>query len=358
MNRTRLLRWARRYGQLIVAWEAVNAPVLAGIAGAHDSVRTPSFTVHRTPQTTLVVHRVGPGAIDNDIGALIAEQLVAPGLVAGVGAFERCFAGLVESTGPSPPGCWRRFYLNSLSALRDRGGGRAGGPIATFRGIYGHAERLVQGADLLDVGSCFAFFPMLLAATGKRRVTASDRDPPTVALGRRFARELGLTVDFWIADVTGPLPFGASSFDTVTALHLLEHLPERSTAPVLTSLCGLARRRVVVAVPVEAAPDPTYGHLQTFDLDRLEAIANDIEGWRGAAHEYLGGWLVLEPRRRRRPRPSLVEGSAAAPEALAAACARGPGTLDADPRPGTEISPLPHGFDSRFAKCPGQERSG
>ncbi len=312
------LRWARRNREVVVAWEPINGVALAGLQRAHRPLRTRSFAVHRTPSTTLVVHRLSRSAIDNDIGRLIAEEIVGPKLVSGPGAFERCFAGIVESTGPSPHACWRRFYLNTLRALDATDSGIAtdssippstDGPIATFRQIYRHAAALLRGATVLDVGSCFAFFPMLLAASGKRQVTASDLDPPTVALGQRIAGELGLGIDFKVADVTGPPTFAAGSFDTVTALHLLEHFPAERSGTVLASLCRAARRRVIVAVPLESVPDPVYGHLQAFDLDRLGALAADVPGWRARAHEYLGGWLVLEPRRVHGAPSWLVEAS-------------------------------------------------
>ncbi|MGO9752391.1 MAG: mycofactocin oligosaccharide methyltransferase MftM [Solirubrobacteraceae bacterium] len=318
MSTQPVLRWARRNREVVVAWEPINRRTLAGLQRTHHPLRTRSFAVHQTPSTTLVVHRLSRGAIDNDIGRLIADEIVGPELLSGPGAFERCFAGIVESTGPSPHACWRRFYLNTLRALEgaDRGSATDGSippgtdtPISTFRQIYRHAAALLRGATVLDVGSCFAFFPMLLAAYGKRRVTASDLDPPTVALGRRIAGELRLGLDFQVADVTQPLPFAAGSFDTVTALHLLEHLPAECSATVIASLCGAARRRVIVAVPLESVPDPVYGHRQAFDLDRLAALAADVPGWRGAAHECRGGWLVLEPDRTDGASPWLVEAS-------------------------------------------------
>jgi hypothetical protein len=292
------LRWARRNREVVVAWEPINHQALAGLERARRPLRTRSFAVHRTASTTLVVHRLSRSAIDNDIGQLIADEIVGPELVSGPRAFERCFAGIVESTGPSLHACWRRFYLNTLRALEGADSGEAaGGPISTFRRIYQHAAALIRGSAVLDVGSCFAFFPMLLAAHGKRRVTASDLDPPTVALGQRIAGELGLRLDFQVADVTRPLPFATGSFDTVSALHLLEHLPAGCTGTVLASLCRAARRRVILAVPLESVPDPVYGHRQAFDLDRLAMLAAGAPGWRGQAHEYLGGWLVLEPDR-------------------------------------------------------------
>ena len=291
-----VLRWGRRHADLLVAWEPINRQALARLAGARAK-RTRTFAVFRGPSGTLVVHGVDPDAVDNDVGQLVADELVRSGLVPGPGAFERCFAGLVESTGPSPQVAWRRFYVNTLRALRGEPDGLApDGPIATFRQIYRHAEWLARGRSVLDVGSCFAFFPMLLAARGELRVTASDAHPGTVALGRRMAAELDLPVAFRIADLTRRLPFAGRSIDTVTALHVLEHLPADQNEVALEELCRAGVRRVVVAVPLEQAPDPVYGHQQAFDLNRLTTLASVVPGWRGHAHEHLGGWLVLEPR--------------------------------------------------------------
>jgi len=290
-----VLRWGRRHADLIVAWEPVNRQLLDRLKGAQ--LRTPTFTVFHGSSRTLVVHGIERAAVDNDIGRLVADELVRPGLVRGAEAFERCFAGIVESTARSPRAAWCRFYANTLRALRAAPAKRPpADPIATFARIYEHAERLARGASVLDVGSCFGFFPMLLAARGDIRVTASDAHPGTVALGREMAAELELPVAFRTFDLTRPLPFAAASFDTITALHVLEHLPADETVSALARLCRAGRRRVIVAVPLEDSPDAVYGHKQAFDLDRLTVLANRVPGWRGRAHEHLGGWLVLELR--------------------------------------------------------------
>jgi SAM-dependent methyltransferase len=295
------LRWGRRQDGLLVAWEQVNRRVLERLECRQALQHTGSFAVLRRPGTTLVVHRLPRGEVDNDIGALIADELVRTGLVAGAHAFERCFAGVVESTGPSPRVSWRRFYRNTLRALsRPPRTGDAAGPIASFREIYRHAERLVAGGGVLDVGSCFGFFPLLLAARRGLRVTASDCEPRTVELGARMASDFGLPVRFRVADVTRRLPFAPARFDTVTALHLIEHLPAAVTPGVIDRLTRAARRRVVVAVPLEHTPDPAFGHLQCYDLERLLALARSLTGWSAEVHERHGGWLVLDRRARRR----------------------------------------------------------
>jgi Methyltransferase domain len=290
------LRWGRRHGDVIVAWEAINRPVLARLEGGQTAC-TGTFAVFRGPTTTLIIHGIAPAVLDNDIAQTVADELVRPGLVRGPDAFERCFAGVVESTGPSPRAAWRRFYVNTLRAFRGDWDGRsADGPIVTFAQIYRHAEELARGRSLLDIGSCFAFFPMLLAARGKLHVTATDAHPATVALARTMAGDLGFRVAFGAADLTRRLPFATASFDTVTALHVVEHLPAECNLAALAELCRAAARRVVLAVPIERTPDAAYGHRQAFDMYRLATLANAVPGWSGTAHELLGGWLVLEPR--------------------------------------------------------------
>lgn len=91
-----------------------------------------------------------------------------------------------------------------------------------------------------------------------------------------------------------PLPDGVA--DTVTVLHLLEHLDSDASAAVLREAMRLARRRVVAAVPFEDVPRACYGHVQRFDVDVLQTIA---DSWRAAGveagvHEFHGGWLVLD----------------------------------------------------------------
>ena len=81
--------------------------------------------------------------------------------------------------------------------------------------------------------------------------------------------------------------------DTVTAVHLLEHLPAEDTATVLDEMLRVARRRVVVAVPYEDVPEPVYGHLRTFDHAALHALG-ERSGRPSTVADDHGGWLVVE----------------------------------------------------------------
>jgi hypothetical protein len=76
-------------------------------------------------------------------------------------------------------------------------------------------------------------------------------------------------------------------------VHLLEHLQAALASEVIAEMVRVARRRVVVAVPFEDAPNPTWGHIRTFDLADLAALG-DATGGPYTVDEHHGGWLVVD----------------------------------------------------------------
>lgn len=233
-----------------------------------------------------------PRGIGNELADHIAAELVPLGLVPDGQAFERIFVDAVLSTQPDPARAWMAFYDSTMRRLRraDRAGT---GSVATFARIYDRALSLVRGTAVLDVGCCFGFLPLLAAERDPRlRVIGTDLVPATAALAGRISRARGSQARFAAADLLA-LPAGDQAVDTVLAVHVLEHLPARMTAPALAQLCRVARLRVVVAVPLEEAPDPTFGHVQAFDLPKLARIGA-APGWTHDVHAADGGWLVLD----------------------------------------------------------------
>jgi SAM-dependent methyltransferase len=294
-------RWIHKDGDLVVASEIAN-PGMRGVLASQAAhvYESPHFAVFSLDDAIAVLHRLEPAAIDNDIAELIAGELVRPGHVEVPRAFERCFAGMVLSSAPGPREAWRAFYDNTLSKLQQVAlgsyPGRDSGPVAVFGRIYRHTRALVVGSSLLDVGTCFGFFPLLLQQSDPQlNVVALDVSAPILELARDAAvsRHRVGAVEFVCGDACS-LPFADRSFDTVTALHVLEHLAPSSASRTLQEMCRVARCRVIVAVPMEEEADSAYDHVQRFDREGLINLGEKT-GWRCDFEDYLGGWIVLEP---------------------------------------------------------------
>jgi len=142
-------------------------------------VHTEHFRLCRRGRVVELTHRLRPEQIDNDLAGLLATELSPR-------------AGCPGRTGSSR---WRAA---------------AGAPghstIAGIAPVYRRALTLVGPGSVLDLGSCFGFFPLLLTERGHHAVVASD---------------IGL--ETLVCDAAR-VPLPDRSIDTVTVLHLLEHL--------------------------------------------------------------------------------------------------------------------------------------
>ena len=258
---------------------------------AHDdrsTFCTSHFCTHRRGGVLHVAHGLRPDELSDDLAELLASELDDAGLLRGQPEFEAVFTGVVQSVLDDGAGdaAWLRFYCNTLERLEHG--------TAAFAPVHEHAASLVVGTELLDVGSCFGFFPLRMASVGLK-VTATDLSKPTMALLERMCIPLRLPVRTLGCNATDvPLADGAA--DTVTVLHLLEHLDEATAGAVLDEALRLARRRVIVAVPFEDVPRACYGHVQRFDVATLRGVADARRtlGVRASVHEFHGGWLILD----------------------------------------------------------------
>ena len=254
------------------------------------SIETPHFLIENGRPRPRV-----PTQISNELTDHIAAELAPLGLVPDASAFEQIFTQTVLAADPDPVRAWRSYYGNTLQRLRrrDRGGTDC---VATFARIYAHALSLIRGVTVLDVGCCFGFLPLLAADADPRlRVIGTDLVPGSAALAGRISRARGSRARFAAADLLA-LPVASQAVDTVLAVHVLEHLPAEASGRALAQLRRVARRRVVIAVPLEEVPDPTFGHVQAFDLPALArtGASLDAPGWSRTVHAADGGWLVLD----------------------------------------------------------------
>jgi Methyltransferase domain len=259
-------------------------------------VQTPHFEVGRQDQRIHVVHWLPVSRIDDDLTGLLATELFDPGWVCGADAFERIFTGVVLSSFQEPLDGWELFYRNTLGRLLQGSSGLvgAGGSIDGYRPVYERAISLVAPGEILELGCCFGFLSLQLAARGDVRVLASDVSAGTVGLLDAVQPRLGTDVRTLVANAAR-VPLPDQCVDTVLAVHLLEHLDDDDCTAVFGQALRLARHRVVIAVPFEAERSVELGHVRTFDLESLAAAAGDLpSGWHGRVSEYHGGWLVID----------------------------------------------------------------
>lgn len=251
-----------------------------------DTLCTNRFCATRSGDVLHVAHDLRPDEICDDLAELLAAELDDTGVLRGQPEFEAVFTGVVRSSGDTDDAAWLRFYGNTLARL-ERG-------TAAFAPVHEHAASLVFGTEIVDLGSCFGFFPLRMAAAGLT-VTATDMSASTMELLDRMCVMLRRPVRTLSCNATD-VPLPDRSADTVTVLHLLEHLDPATAAAVLDEALRLARQRVIVAVPFEDVPRVSYGHVQRFDLDVLRGISDSQRSRVTGAdvHGFHGGWLVLD----------------------------------------------------------------
>ena len=278
--------------------DLVEVSARARPPASSDLIRTAHFDVDVHDGRVRVGHRVPPPLVDDDLAGLLADELFAPGWLRGPVLFERLFTGVVRSVTPDPLDAWELFYRNTLARIAESvtppagqpAGGRHG-TVADYAPVYAHAESLLAPGSVLELGSCFGFLSLRIAATG-RTVTASDVTAGTVRVLAAVAPRLGVPLRTRVADAAR-YPADPGCADTVLVVHLLEHLDADHGDQVLAEAVRLAARRVVVAVPLEDEAEETWGHVRTVSLADL-ATWGRRTGLPCDVHEHHGGWLVLD----------------------------------------------------------------
>ena len=285
-----------RYDDHLVSVLRADPPG-GGAADPGPVVRTDHFWLAERGRRIELTHWLSPDQLDNDVAGLLAEELFAPGWLSGVEIFERMLTGIVRSCIDDPLLAWCTFYGNTVARVRqcwqapNAGTDRDHTTIGELAPVYAHALQLIPAGQVLDLGSCFGFLPLLLAERPTNTVTASDLSSGTMGLLGAVAAARGLQVNTLVCDAARiPVPDGWA--DTVSVIHLLEHVSPDHGRAVIGEALRVARHQVVVAVPVEDEPTAAYGHIRTFDLRQLGELG-DWAGHHYSVHERHGGWLVL-----------------------------------------------------------------
>lgn len=266
------------------------------------------FALERESQFTVLVHRFGADEVDNNIGYYLMQELASPGLIVSEQDFGSALIAVVISILPhNPVEAWNLFSLNTLQRLRKKMQNLSSTDeedfITPFARIYHRLLQLKVGASLLDVGCACAFWPILAAQyeqTASNRIVAVDSRRDAIAISINLAAATTMThIEFIQADLMTQEFMQMGIFDTVTAVALLEHLPEDDMPQALYHLLRVTGQRLIISVPYEKQATLAYGHQQVFTREKLEQWGTWCVGrlhnrGRFWCEDLMGGLLVVE----------------------------------------------------------------
>ncbi len=258
---------------------------------------------------TFLVHNFYFQSLDNNIGYYLLKELAPLGLLPSEKAFGAALVGIIISTNlVDPVSAWSQFSLNTLQQIEKI----LHGPdtqsdrqdfIDSFAAIYQRLLALRVGSELLDVGCACAFWPILAAQVSDiqyQRIVGVDNRQDAINLSNQLAILTQTnTVNFVLMDVLDTKFLALGTFDTVTAIHVLEHIPEVLLPKVLLNLLQVTRHRLLIAVPYEEQPELAFGHEQVFNREKLETwgqwCVQQLEGNAKAyCEDVRGGLLIVE----------------------------------------------------------------
>lgn len=274
---------------------------------------TEHFLIGKKPasQQTFLFHTFRQETIDADLICFVEHELCRPLLINAATEHGAILFAILASTFSSPryqPLIWLRFCLNTvehfqtlLSALAKDVDTLQTSQIIPFSAIYRRIFKLVLGTSLLDVGTSFGFLPLLIAHYYPEiRVTGCDNNPDVIAIATDVAATVNAqNITFLFKDVLCAEFAELGHFETVTAIHLLEHLTEQELPIALRSLLHVTSRRLILAVPYEQEPQSVYGHHQIFTQQKLfswgkwcsEEVGGISRYW---CEDVMGGMLIID----------------------------------------------------------------
>ncbi len=273
---------------------------------------TPHFLVCQREASvqTVVMHALTQREIDADFICFVEDELSPFHIFTSAKTYGSTLFAVLASTFPSPRNqgdVWRLFCLNSLERFRvllscsSQEHSTSISHIASFTKIYRRIFELCGGQSFLDVGTSFGFLPILLAQNSVfSRIVACDNNPDILNISRKVAAATDAQhVIFTYQDVLAEDFTNLGRFDTVTAIHVLEHLTEQQLRTALTHLLRVTAQRLVIAVPYEESIQTDYSHYQIFTQEKLDVCGKwcmeMLEGkGRYWCEEVMGGILVIE----------------------------------------------------------------
>ncbi len=244
------------------------------------------FTRYEPPKTILA-HWFAPEMIDADIVDYFMRELKPLGMISQADELNEIFVVTVLSLSPYDTQHALHLYgTNSLQRYQnilqhesnDLPCTQAMSTINEFARLYRRVCQLHIGESFLDVGCSFGFLPLIIAEQYKSltRVVGVDIYTNNFPVIRKIAGERNLEhVEYQQADILADTFSAIGKFDTVVALHVLEHFTKVEMYHALMNLLKVTTRRLIIAVPYEnEGPEAAYGHKQIFTPKLLEDVGN------------------------------------------------------------------------------------
>jgi hypothetical protein len=280
--------------------------------GGYQFHETPHFLIFTRSEapSLIIVHWFAPEEIDANIGDYFVQELKSPGILVDEQDFGDLFAAIVFSLFPHD--IQRALHLYGTNTLRryqhllhlpEDDLPTSQSTIHSFAKIYRRVCQLHSGQTFLDVGCSFGFLPLLISAhdSALTHIVGVDIETGPFPIVSAIAAEQHLqNIRFEQANVLIDTFRTLRHFDTVVALHVLEHLTEADMYRALLNLLKATSQRLMIAVPYEGEqPEKVYGHEQLFNRAKLEAVGDwclqHLEGpGRVTVEDCAGGLLLVE----------------------------------------------------------------
>jgi SAM-dependent methyltransferase len=278
----------------------------------HETKHFLLFTREEEPKLILV-HWFAPENLHTNLSHHLAEELKPFDVITSNQVLGELMTGIVGGTlyPDDVRRAWNYFGANTLQRLLTLVSSTVPshlpdyGSLGASATLYQRVIELSVGERFLDAACNGGYFPLLLAERIPfvREVVGVDIDSAVFQVAQNLAKERHLTtVRFIQVDLLADDFSAIGLFDTVSALHVLEHFSEEEMYRVLANLLQVTAHRLIVAVPYEEGdPSPAYDHKQLFTQAKLEAVgAWCLEKLHGAGRMWYegiappGGLLLLE----------------------------------------------------------------
>jgi SAM-dependent methyltransferase len=282
--------------------------------GGYQAQETPHFLLFTRLEapTTILVHLFALEEMNADIKQYVVYELKPLGLITHSSDFGKIFSGMIGSFFPKDAHfAWHEYgaktlqrFLLFLSTARTPKVFNFYATIGVFANWYQRVCELCVGDSFLDAGCESGFLPLIIAERipFMEHVVGVDIRPDLFATVQDIAMERQLKgVRFVQADLLAPDFSTLGTFDTVTALGVIEHFSEAEMYRVLINLLAVTKQRLILTVPYEEEPEIIYEHKQLFTRAKLEALGTwCLAQWGGAGRQWCedadGGLLLIERR--------------------------------------------------------------